>query len=159
VTTLPVLIQRELLLRNRHPDPAPVETVVGLQRQGVPIVLVAEQTPRWRPTRRKVDQDLMLQQRLQQRFRQAQADLDGILYLPSGLFTRLRDRLRELRDLASRYAIDASDLILIGRDPLLLESVVRAGGKALSVGPEAVAGARRFESIEQAVSSLGDHSS
>jgi hypothetical protein len=150
----PILIERELLLDHGNIDAVAIEKVVALQRRGHHVLLLAEQPHRWRPTRRSVDHDLALQQELQQRIGRAGADLDGVVYLETGLFSRKRARKDELDELAGRYKVPAADLILIGRDPILLESVVLSGGKSLAVNGPGVSGAVPLASLEAAIDSL-----
>ena len=138
----PLLVQRDLLLDAQQvPLAAPMDCLLKVMRSQRPVWLVAEQPGSWRPTRRSVDQDLDLQQRLQQIARRAGASFDGVLYLPAGLFTRRRNRLDLVEDLASRYDCPAADLTLIARDAVLLETMVLAGGRALCVDGDAVSGA------------------
>jgi hypothetical protein len=151
----PVLIQRELLLQDQHSsDLARIEELVAFQRHGHPVLLVAKQPTSWRPTRRSVDHDLALQQELHQLIRRAGAELDGIVYLATGLFARRRNRLEELEQLAARYDRSAGDLILVASESKLLESIVQSGGRALAVGEVSVSGATRFETLRQALESL-----
>ena len=151
----PILIQRELLLdESNKPDELRLEEVVGFQRRGFRMLLVAEQPVRWRPTRKAVDHDLVLQQELHQLIRRAGAELDGVLYLTTGLFARRRARLQQLEQLAARYNVTPTDLIIISTEAILLESIIQTGGRALAVGEVPVAGARRFESLKGALESL-----
>jgi len=150
----PVLIQRELLLAEGQPDPEALERVVGFQREGHHLLLVAEQPSGWGPTRRSVDRDLALQQDLQQRIGRAGAELDGVIYLETGLFARKRSRLKEIDELAERYQIAAADLVFIGREPVLLESVILCGGKSLAVNSPGTGGSVPFDTLQAALSSL-----
>jgi hypothetical protein len=151
----PVLVQRELLLQDQQSsDLARIEELVAFQRHGHAVLLVAEQPTSWRPTRRSVDHDLALQQELHQLIRRAGAELDGVVYLATGLFARRRNRLVELDQLAARYDRSAGDLILIAREPILLESMIQSGGRALAVGEVNVSGATRFDTLRQALESL-----
>jgi hypothetical protein len=148
----PVLIQRELLLdAGNKPDAARIEDVVSFQRKGFRMLLVAEQPVRWRPTRKAVDHDLMLQQELHQLIRRAGAELDGVLYLTTGLFARRRARLQQLEQLASRYDVDSADLVIISTEAILLESIIQTGGRAMAVGNVPVAGASRHDSLRAAL--------
>lgn len=152
----PVLVQRELLLTGRNePDPGRIEDLVGFQRRGRRLLLVAEQTTRWRPTRKSVDHDLAMQQQLHQLIRRAGAELDGVIYLATGLFARRRTRLDELDQLARRYDVTAADLTLLGRDAILLESIIHSGGRALAVGEERVPGATGFDNLKAALDNIG----
>lgn len=152
----PILIQRELLLdESRKPDELRLEEVVNFQRKGFRMLLVAEQPVRWRPTRKAVDRDLMLQQELHQLIRRAGAELDGVLYLTTGLFARRRARLKQLDQLAARYNVTTSDLMIISSEAILLESIIQSGGRALAIGEVPVAGARRFSSLKSALESFG----
>ncbi len=152
---VPILIQRGLLLDGqRGPDPARLDELVAFQRSARRrLLLLARQPVRWRPTRNSVDEDLGLQQTLHQSLRRAGAELDGVLYLTVGLFARRQARLDELVGLASRYRIEPAELITVGSDATLLESVVQSGGRALSVG-ERITGASRHGSLKAALSAL-----
>ncbi len=153
--TVPVLIQRGLLLDDqRRPDPARIDALVMFQRESKRrLLLLARQPVRWRPTRNSVDEDLGLQQILQQSLRRAGAELDGVLYLTVGLFARRQARLDELVHLAGRYMIEPSELVAVGSDVTLLESIVQSGGRALAVG-ERVTGASRHASLKAALAAL-----
>ncbi len=151
----PVLVQRELLLADGQPEMASLEQLVSFQRRGRRLLLVAEQPTRWRPTRKAVDHDLALQQQLHQLIRRAGAELDGVVYLATGLFARKRYRLQELEQLADRYQTSSGELSLIGRDAVLLESIVLSGGRALAVGEIKVSGATRYPNLRSALEALG----
>jgi hypothetical protein len=152
----PVLVQRELLLGERKkPELARIEELVAFQRRGRTLLLVAEQPSSWRPTRKSVDHDLALQQELHQLIRRAGAELDGVVYLTTGLFARRRARLEELDQLAARYDTGAAELAVIARETILLESIIRSGGRALAVGNAGVSGATRFDSLKAALESIG----
>lgn len=153
--TVPVLIQRGLLLDDqRAPDPARIDELVDFQRAAKRrLLLLARQPVRWRPTRNSFDEDLGLQQTLHQSVRRAGADIDGVLYLTVGLFARRQTRLDELLELARRYAIEAAELVAVGSDVTLLESIVQSGGQALSV-EERVTGASRHTSLKAALAAL-----
>jgi hypothetical protein len=151
----PVLIQRELLLlEDGAADLARIEELVAFQRSGHHVLLVAEQPTRWRPTRRSVDHNLALQQELHQLILRAGAELDGVVYLATGLFARRMTRLEELDQLAGRYNVNAGDLILVAREPILLESAIRSGGKALAIGEVSVPGASRHETLKAALATI-----
>lgn len=152
----PVLVQRELLLTERQvPDPVRIEELVGFQRRGRRVLLVAEQPTRWRPTRKSVDHDLAMQQQLHQLIRRAGAELDGVVYLATGLFARRRARLEELDQLADRYDLTAADLTLVAREAILLESIIHSGGRALAIGEAGVPGATGYGSLKAALESIG----
>ena len=150
----PILIQRELLVEEDQANAESIMQLVALQRAGHHVLLLAEQPNRWRPTRRSVDHDLALQQELGQRISRAGADLDGVLYLDTSLFSRKRSRQNELDGLAKRYKVPAADLIFIGRDPILLESVVLSGGKSIAVDSPGVSGSVPVADLKSAIQSL-----
>lgn len=155
VTSGPVLVQRGLLLdRARAPDPDRIAEVVAFQRSGHRVLLLARQPQRWRPTRNSMDADLGLQQQLHQAFRRAGAELDGTLYLATGLFARRQSRTEELARAARRYGVEAGQLIAVGSDDTLLDSVVQSGGRALNVGSVRVAGASRHRHLKAALLAL-----
>lgn len=148
----PLLIQRELLLDGSgQPVSETMDSLIRLLRGDRPVWLVAEQASGWRPTRRSVDLDLVLQQQIHQWTRRAGAALDGVLYLPEGLFVRRRRRNAQLDDLASRYDVTAADLTVIARDAGLLETLVLCGGRALAVGEQRVEGATQLADLEAAI--------
>jgi hypothetical protein len=149
-----VLIERALLCSGNDIDAAAIEHVVALQRRGYHLLLLAEQPHRWRPTRRSVDHDLALQQELQQRISRAGAELDGVVYLETGLFSRRRTRTHALDELASRYKVPAADLVFIGQDAILLESVILSGGKSIAVGAAGVKGCVPVETLKAAIDRL-----
>ncbi len=151
----PVLIERALLLAQEEIDPSAIEHIVALQRGGYHLLLLAEQPHRWRPTRRSVDHDLALQQELQQRISRAGAELDGVVYLETGLFSRKRTRTHALDELASRYKVPAADLVFIGQDSILLESVILSGGKSIAVASPGVKGSVPVDSLKAAIDRLG----
>ncbi len=155
--TVPLLIQRVLLLdQNRsQPDPARVAEVVAFQHAGHRVLLLARRPVRWRPTRSSMDADLGLQQTLHQAFVRAGAQLDGTLYLGTGFFARRQARIKELERLAQRYGVEAGDLTAIGSDPTLLETVVQSGGRAFNLGPQRVPGASQSDSLKAALDQLG----
>jgi len=151
----PILIQRELLLDSRRePDPERIGQLVDFQRRRHRVLIVAEQPSRWQPTRRSVDHDLALQQQLHQLVRRAGAVVDGVIYLPTGLFSRKSARLEELDQLAARYDVTAADLVVIAREGILLEAVVHSGGRALAIGKPPVAGATGHKSLKSALQTL-----
>lgn len=151
----PVLIQRGLLLDGgRGLDPARIDEVVAFQRSARRrILLLARQPVRWRPTRNSVDEDLGLQQLLHQALRRAGAESDGVLYLTVGFFARRQSRLDELAELARRYRIEPAELVAVGSDATLLESIVQSGGRALAVG-EKISGASHHGSLKTALAAL-----
>jgi len=150
----PVLIERGLLLDHEEIAPSAIEDIVALQRQGYHILLLAEQPHRWRPTRRSVDHDLALQQELQKRISRAGAELDGVIYLETGLFSRKRSRTHALDELASRYKVPAADLVFIGQDAILLESVILSGGKSIAVDSPGVKGSIPVDKLKAAIDRL-----
>lgn len=151
----PVLVQRGLLLDpQRAPDPERIAELVAFQRSGHRILLLARQPQRWRPTRNSMDMDLGLQQQLHQAFRRAGAELDGILYLATGLFARRQSRADELARTARRYGVETGQLTVIGADETLLESAVQSGGRALNVGPAPIAGASLHRHLQAALLAL-----
>lgn len=151
----PVLVQRGLLLDSqRMPEPDRIAELVAFQRSGRRILLLARQPQRWRPTRNSMDSDLGLQQQLHQAFRRAGAELDGTLYLATGLFARRQSRADELAQAARRYGVETGQLSAVGADETLLESVVQSGGRALNVGRAHVAGASRHRHLQAALLAL-----
>lgn len=153
--TVPVLIQRGLLLDDqRQPDAARVDELVAFQRSTRRrLLLLARQPLRWRPTRNSVDEDLGLQQILHQTLRRAGAEMDGVIYLRVGLFARRQARVEELLALAVRYGIEPVELVVVGNDLTLLESIMQSGGRALALG-ENVTGASHHASFKAALAAL-----
>ena len=151
----PVLVQRGLLLDpGRIPDPDRIAELVGFQRSGRRVLLLARQPQSWRPTRNSMDTDLGLQQQLHQSFRRAGAELDGTLYLTTGLFARRQSRADELARTARRYSVETGQLTVVGDDETLLDSVVQSGGRALNVGSVRVPGASRHRHLHAALLAL-----
>lgn len=148
----PVLVQRGLLLNeHREPDTDQISLLVTFQRAGRKVLLLARQPQRWRPTLNSMDADLGLQQLLHQAFRRAGADLDGTLYLATGLFARRQSRADDLVRTAQRYGVEAAQLTAISADETLLESVVQAGGRGLCVGPSKVTGTSLHPNLQSAL--------
>jgi len=151
----PTLVQRGLLLdERRDPDPARIAEIVAFQRDGHRVLLLARQPQRWRPTLNSMDADLGLQQILHQAFRRAGAELDGTLYLATGLFARRQSRTDDLTRAAERYGVDGGQLTAISADETLLESVVHAGGRALCVGSAKVPGASPYPDLQAALMAI-----
>ncbi len=147
----PVLVQRGLLLdQRREPAPDRIAELVAFQRDGHRILLFARQPQRWRPTVNSMDADLGLQQNLHQALRRAGAELDGTLYLATGLFARRQSRTDDLARAAQRYGVDSGQLTAISADETLLESIVHSGGRALCVGSAKVAGAAPYPDLQSA---------
>ena len=149
------MIQRGLLLDpERGPDAARIDELVAFQRSARRrVLLLARQPVRWRPTLNSVDEDLGAQQVLHQSLRRAGAEMDGVLYLRVGLFARRQTRLDELEALTARYRIEPAELMAVGSDATLLESIIQFGGQALAVG-EPVTGASRHASLKAALAAL-----
>lgn len=150
----PVLIERSLLLESNDPDNRRVEHVVAFQRKGRRIVLVAHRPRSWRPTRRNVDLDLALQQRLHQLFTRAGAELDGVLYFDTGLFTSRHRQKNDFERAARRYGRNVSEMTLIGTDQALLEAASRSGLQLQVVGHADVGDAPRHDDLETALASI-----
>ena len=151
----PILVQRGLLLdQQREPDAEQITQLVAFQREGHRLLLLARQPQRWRPTLNSMDADLSLQQTLHQAFRRAGAELDGTLYLATGLFARRQSRADDLARAAQRYGVDSGQLIAISSDETLLESVVQSGGRALCVGPSKVPGASAYPDLQMALMAI-----
>lgn len=150
----PVLIERSLLVDGNDPVPARVEDIVAFQRRGPRVLLVAPKPKSWRPTRRSVDRDLALQQSVHQMVSRAGAELDGVLYMGTGLFSRRQAQKNEFNQIARRYGRDVSEVTLVGTQPDLLEAGVTAGVRVLAVGGSNVGNTGTFESLEAALASL-----
>lgn len=151
----PVLVQRGLLLdAQRVPAPDRIAELVAFQRSGRRVLVLARQPQSWRPTRNSMDSDLSLQQQLHQAFRRAGAELDGTLYLATGLFARRQNRADELVQAARRYGVESGQLCAVGADETLLNSIVQSGGRALNVGPTQVAGASQHRHLQAALLAL-----
>ncbi|MEE4638257.1 MAG: hypothetical protein V2J42_05925 [Wenzhouxiangella sp.] len=152
----PVMVQRGLLLDGqRAPDSERIAELVAFQRSGHRVLLLARQPQSWRPTRNSMDTDLGLQQQLHQAVRRAGAELDGTLYLATGLFARRQSRTEELTRAARRYGVETGQLIAVGDDETLLESIVQSGGRALNVGSAQVVGASQHRHLQAALLALG----
>lgn len=149
----PVLIERALLLGRgeKTPDAGRIERVVAFQRRGRRVLLVAPKPASWRPTRRSVDHDLALQQQLHQLFSRAGAELDGVLYLGTGLFSRKDRQKNEFEQTARRYGRNVGELTLIGSDQALIEAADRVGLKLHVVGSTPIPNIPTFENFKTAL--------
>jgi hypothetical protein len=150
----PILVERTLLLSDGQPDSDAIERLVSFLRDGHRLLLVAPRPRRWRPTRKAVDRDLALQQELHQMFARAGTELDGVLYLAAGLFSRRSAMAKELDSIAQRYERKMEEITLIGRNSALLEAYGKAGGPSLSVDPGPSAEPRRYRSLGDALKEL-----
>lgn len=147
----PVLIERELLLGGSAPLSARLERVVSFQRRGHRVLLVAPKPPSWRPTRRSVDQDLALQQTFHQRFTRAGAELDGVLYLGTGLFSRRQQQKNEFEQTARRYGRNVGEMTLICSDQSLIEVADRVGLKLCVIGSTPITNIPTYEDFKTAL--------
>lgn len=131
VLAAPVLIERELLLEEdgEHINALAMEAMVAFQRRGKRVLLVSARPSGWRPTRRSVDKDLTLQRKLHQLFMRGGAELDGVVYLTTGLFGRKQRHKDEIEQIAKRYACNVDQMIFIGADPSLISLAETAGMK------------------------------
>lgn len=155
-TPAPTLVERALVLESDRPDPERLEQLVAFQRRGQRVLMVAPKPRRWRPTRNSVDRDLGLQQKLHHLIRRAGGELDGVVYLGTGLFSRRQSQKRELATLARRYGgRKISELVMIAADRELLEAMQDCGGQVLAIGDEGPNEARRFDNLGNALASLG----
>jgi hypothetical protein len=152
----PVFIERALLLGRgeRNPDAARIERVVAFQRRGHRVLLVAPKPTSWHPTRRSVDHDLALQQRLHQLFSRAGAELDGVLYLGTGLFSRKHRQKNEFEQTARRYGRNVGEITLIGSDQALIEVADRVGLKLYVVGATPITNIPVFEDFKTALANV-----
>lgn len=155
-TAPPVLIERALLLGHgdRSPDAGRIERVVAFQRSGHRVLLVAPKPTSWHPTRRSVDHDLAIQQQLHQLFTRAGAELDGVLYLGTGLFSRKHRQRNEFEQTAHRYGRNVGEIILIGSDPDLMEAANRVGLKLRVIGNSNIDKAPRFDNLKTALANV-----
>lgn len=153
----PVLIERALLLGrgDSAPDAARIEKVVAFQRRGHRVLLVAPKPASWRPTRRSVDRDLALQQQLHQMFSRAGAELDGVLYLGTGLFSRKDRQKNEFEQTARRYGRNVGEMLLIGCDQALIEAADRVGLKLHVIGSNPITNIPTFENFRTALANVG----
>lgn len=152
----PVLVQQALLLdEHDQPLPAAVEALVELARNGRPVVMFAARPERWRPTRNSMDRALSVQQSLYQALTRSGGDLDGVVYLDYGLFSRERTRASALVDLARRYRIDVPDLTVISGQARDLELAGAAGARALDAGAaKTVPGVPRCKDLREAIAQV-----
>lgn len=155
-TAPPVLIERALLLGqgDRTPDASRIERVVAFQRSGFRVLLVAPKPPSWHPTRRSVDHDLALQQQLHQLFTRAGAELDGVLYLGTGLFSRKHRQKNEFKQTARRYGRNVGEITLICCDQALIEAADRVGLKLRVVGSKPIPNIPTFEDFKTALANV-----
>lgn len=127
---VPVLIDRSLLVEpgsDSTPHGPHLDALIALQRQGRRILLVSIKPSGWRPTRRSVDSDLVLQHRFYQLFMRAGAELDGILYLSPKLFGRRQRYVDEFERTAQRYDCKASEMSFVSADHALI-GIARSAG-------------------------------
>jgi len=152
----PVLIERSLLLGrgNRTPDAGRIERVVSFQRHGHRVLLVAPRPVGWRPTRRSVDHDLALQQQLHQLFSRAGAELDGVLYFDTGLFSRKHRQKNDFEQTARRYGRNVGEMTLIGSDQSLIEAADRVGLQLRVVGSTPIPNIPTFENFKTALANV-----
>jgi len=149
----PVLVERSLVLGRgeRNPDAGRIERLVAFQRRGHRVLLVAPKPASWRPTRRSVDHDLALQQQLHQLFSRAGAELDGVLYLGTGLFSRKHRQRNEFEQTARRYGRKVGEITLIASDQALIEAADRVGLKLRVVGSKPITNIPTFEDFKTAL--------
>lgn len=150
----PILIERSLLIDGDSPDTRRIEQVVSFQRKGHRVLLVAPRPRSWRPTRRNVDRDLALQQQLHQLFTRAGAELDGVLYFGTGLFTRRQKQQNEFEQTARRYGRNVDEMTLIGTDHALIDAADRAGLKLGVVGESPVESAPVHDDLKSALANV-----
>lgn len=152
----PVLIERALLLGrgDRTPDAGRIERVVSFQRRGHRVLLVAPRPASWRPTRRSVDHDLALQQQLHQLFSRAGAELDGVLYLDTGLFSRKHRQKDEFEQTARRYGRNVGEMVLIGSDQSLIEAADRVGLQLRVVGSTPITNIPTYDDLKTALANV-----
>jgi hypothetical protein len=152
----PVLIERSLLLGQggKTPDAARIERAVAFQRSGKRVLLVAPKPTSWRPTRRNVDRDLALQQQLHQLFSRAGAELDGVLYLGTGLFSRKDRQKNEFEQTARRYGRNVGEITLICSDQTLIEVADRVGLKLHVIGATPIPNIPTFEDFKTALANV-----
>lgn len=152
----PVLVQQALLLdEHDQPLPAAVEALVELARNGRPVVMFTGRPERWRPTRNSMDRALSVQQSLYQALTRSGGDLDGVVYLDYGLFSRERARTSALVDLARRYRVEVPDLTVISGQARDLEVAGAAGARALDAGAtKPVPGVPRCKDLREAIAQV-----
>lgn len=132
-----VLIARELMVdESGQPQPEVVTQTVRLHQAGWRIVILAPRPERWRPTRRSMDQAMGVQRVLHEALTRAGGDLDGVCYLEYGLFTRKRARTKALDELAARYGLGITDLVLVAHRHRQLELLANTGARVLAVQVE-----------------------
>ncbi len=153
---IPVLVERTLLLTGDQPDAGVIEQLVSFQRGGYRLLLVAPRPKRWRPTRKAVDRDLVVQQELHQLFTRAGAEIDGVYYLAAGLFARRAAMARELDGIARRYQRNVGDITLIGTDSDLLEAYREVGGQAISISEGQAGNGQRVAALSEALNQLNE---
>ena len=107
----PILIDIELI-GNGNPgvDPQVLPSLAGLNQADRSLVLLARRPDGWKPTRTRVDQAFKQQSDIEAMINRGGGMLDAILYLDFSLFSRQRQRLAALADLAARYDCEMSKL-------------------------------------------------
>ncbi|MDT8451086.1 MAG: hypothetical protein RQ847_13035 [Wenzhouxiangellaceae bacterium] len=141
----PVLVQVDLI--GTPEDPVRqrlLPALAELAQNEWPLVLLAVRPDRWTPTRNRVDRAFMRQATIEADLRRAGAALDGILYLDFGLFSRQRQRGRDIADLADRYGCKTRDMHGIAQPGRIADTMREVVGSIDIIdGPDQLDGALR----------------
>ncbi|MBY6204611.1 hypothetical protein [Halomonas denitrificans] len=111
-----------------------LRSLAELHRADRPVVLLAERPDRWAPTRNRVDRALEGQSRLEREIRRGGGELDAVLYLDFGLFSRRRKRRDILTELAERYGADRQELVAVVASSRMADAVRDAVGQVITAG-------------------------
>ena len=113
---------------------AVLRSLAELHRADRPLVLLAERPDRWAPTRNRVDRALEGQSRIEREIQRGGGELDAVLYLDFGLFSRRRKRREMLTDLADRYGTDRQGLVAVVSSSRMADAVRDAVGQVITAG-------------------------
>ena len=151
-----LLVERDLIMAGEQPDRERLESLIPFTHHRWRLLLLAWQPEQWRPTRRSVDEALVIQQQTHEQLVRWGADLDGFVYLPSPVFGRRRQRCDTLTRVIERYQFDADRCWLISSRELDVEVAVLTGVQAVFISTAArqSPGTRIAADLEQAIRHL-----
>ena len=128
--------------------PALFRRLAKRTREGTHLLVTAAEPDQWFPTRGTEDSVLGTQGRLQQRLQEVGGDFDGIYYVPRSVFTQDRKRTAALRDILSRYQIEAANTRLVSQSRAFLKAAERLEIQTLALEKDGSATERFLEALE-----------
>lgn len=128
--------------------PALFRRLAKLTRQGTHLLVTASEPDQWFPTRGKQDSVLGTQARLQSQLQEVGGNFDGIYYVPRSVFTQDRKRTGALKDILSRYQIDASGARLVSQSRAFLKAAERLEIRTLAISKDPAGIERFLEALE-----------